>query len=341
MRTIVAPSVGEVVLADLSTPEIGPYEALVKVEACGICNSTDTKLVDNEFHPGIFPSAIGHESAGVIAEVGECVRGFSVGDRVLRTVLYDRHVPGGRSTWGGMSEYGVVVDARAVSQDGADAEVHWAAPKQQIVPSSIDSVQAAAMITLKETLHFLRTYGVGDGDPVAIVGTGPVAQAFCFFSKLLGASPVVVFGRRAVHGERFKAFGADVYVVGDDYPAFVREQIRKGGFEYTIEAVGSREALSRCLELAGPSGQLRVYGIAPVSHSWYEEDLKHPRVQRMGAKENQVHDEMLQMVADGRVNLDDWVSHVLPVEEYERAFEMVRSKQATKLVLTFHPDGYR
>ena len=52
----------------------------------------------------------------------------------------------------------------------------------------MSAVQGAALITLKETLHFVRTFGIGNGLPVAIVGTGPVAEGFCFFSKLLGAT---------------------------------------------------------------------------------------------------------------------------------------------------------
>jgi threonine dehydrogenase-like Zn-dependent dehydrogenase len=335
MRAIVAVAPGSVSLIDLPIPAIGPYEALVKVEACGICNGTDIKLIDGEFLPGPFPSAIGHESVGVVVKAGEKVRSFRLGDRVLRPLLYDSHVPDGRSTWGGMSEYGIVIDAIAIRQDGADVQVHWAAPKQQVVPASISPAHAAAMITLKETLQVLRVFGVGNGKPVAILGTGPVAQAYCFFSKMLGASPVAVFGRRPVYANRFRALGADTYVTGDDYPVLVRDRIARGGFGQVIEAVGSPEALKRCLELAGSTGQVRVYGIAPVSHSWNEVDLSDSRVQRMGAKEDQVHDEMLSLVAQEMVVLSDWVSHVMPVRDFVRGFEIVRSKQASKLVLTF------
>jgi threonine dehydrogenase-like Zn-dependent dehydrogenase len=335
MRAIVAVAPRTVSLIDLPIPAIGPYEALAKVEACGICNGTDIKLIDGEFLPGPFPSAIGHESVGIVVKTGEKVRSFRLGDRVLRPLLYDSHVPDGRSTWGGMSEYGIVIDGAAFRQDGADVQVHWAAPKQQVVPASISPAQAAAMITLKETLQVLKEFGVGSGKPVAILGTGPVAQAYCFFSKMLGASPVAVFGRRAVYANRFMALGADTYVTGDDYPVLVRNQIARGGFGQVIEAVGSPEGLKRCLDLAGPTGQVRVYGIAPASHSWDEVDLKDFRVQRIGAKEDQVHEEMLDLVARGTVVLSDWVSRVIPVQDYESGFELVHSKQASKVVLTF------
>ena len=61
---------------------------------------------------------------------------FRLGDRVLRPILYDAHVPGGRSTWGGMSQYGIVIDAVAIQADGDPTPVHWVAPKQQTLPAA-------------------------------------------------------------------------------------------------------------------------------------------------------------------------------------------------------------
>jgi threonine dehydrogenase-like Zn-dependent dehydrogenase len=290
---------------------------------------------ESEFRPGPFPIALGHESVGRVVRVGDRVRNYRIGDRVLRTILYDRHVPEGCSRWGGMSEYGLVVDAAAVREDGTQFEVHRFAPKQQIVPLSITPAQAVAMITLKEALHFLKAFSIGDGQPLAIVGTGPVGQALSFLGKALGASPVVVFGRREVHSGCFKELGADAYVVGNDYPVLVKDVLACGRFPRAIEAVGSREALKRCLEVASGSGQVCVYGIAPVSNGWDEQDLKDPRICQMTAKEEEVHGEMIEMVATGHIDLNDWVDQVLPAERCERAFDLVRSTPTGKIVLTF------
>lgn len=335
MRAILIQSAGQIVLGELPTPDYGPYEALVRVEACGICNGTDTKLIDGEFLPGTFPSALGHESVGRVIQRGKRVSSFEIGDRVLRPMLYDRHVPGGRSTWGGMAEYGVVIDAHAIQSDGNVAPIHWVAPKQQKVPAGISPAEAVTLVTLKETLHFVQTFGIGIGASVAIVGTGPAAEGFCYFSKHLGAVQVVIFARSAGYRERFLSRGADAYVLGDDYPEIVRDRLGQGGFSHVIEAVGSREALQRCLSLAGEKGQVRVYGIAPASRPWEVQDLQDARVERLGAKEDQVHSQMLQLVRDGQVRLDEWPSHILPLAEYSRAFEMVRNKIASKAVLMF------
>src|SRR3972149_1430096 len=67
----------------VDVPEIGPHDALVKVKACGICH-TDLHFIDDGLlKPGKIPQTMGHEAAGEIAKVGDAVRDFAVGDRVL------------------------------------------------------------------------------------------------------------------------------------------------------------------------------------------------------------------------------------------------------------------
>ncbi len=95
MKALLVTGVGKLALSEIPLPELRPYEALVKVEACGICNSTDHKLMMGTFVPGPFPSALGHESVGRVIRLGGKVRNFKEGQRVLRSVLFDRHVPGG------------------------------------------------------------------------------------------------------------------------------------------------------------------------------------------------------------------------------------------------------
>ena len=103
------------------------------MEACAICNSTDHKLMAGEFFSGTFPMLLGHESVGRVVQVGERVRSFRVGDRVLRSTLRDGHVPypGGRSRWGGFVEKAIVTDVWAEKGLPYNAFPH----PQQIVPA--------------------------------------------------------------------------------------------------------------------------------------------------------------------------------------------------------------
>ena len=107
-------------ILELPEPKPGPFDALVETKACGICNSTDAKILEGEFQPGTYPILLGHESVGEVIRVGSEVRNFKVGDVVLRSRLEDEHVPlaGGRSRWGGFAEKALVTDAWA--REGKD-----------------------------------------------------------------------------------------------------------------------------------------------------------------------------------------------------------------------------
>ena len=132
MKGIFVTAKDQTAILDLPEPAIGPYEALVQVEACGICNSTDWKIIHREFVGGSYPVLLGHESAGGVIRIGEQVRSFALGDRVLRSTLRAEHLPfaGSRSCWGGFVERAIVTDVWAQQGAAYNAFPH----PQQIVP---------------------------------------------------------------------------------------------------------------------------------------------------------------------------------------------------------------
>ena len=333
MKGIFVTEVDRTEILELPEPEIGPYEALVQVEACGICNSTDWKIIEGEFVSGTFPVLLGHESCGRVSRVGDKVRAFQVGDRVLRSRLEDEHVPypGGRSCWGGFVERAIVTDVWAERGVAYNAYPH----PQQIVPAHVSPAGAVASITLKETLSCLRNSDVSPGQSLAIVGTGPVGQTLALFAVLSGIRPVVVFGRRPGWAETFSRLGVDGYVAGEDVPPGVRAILDGGGFDRAIEAVGARPALSKCLEVVKPEGRVNLYGIAPESEPYLPEQEGDRRVFRGKVAEAEVHEPLFAWVEQGLVDPEDWISHHMPWTEYRRGFDMVADKSANKVVLTF------
>jgi len=316
---------GELGILDLPVPSPGPYEALVRVRACGICNSTDWKLIEAEFCPGTYPALLGHESVGEVIEVGEKVRSYRPGDLVLRPGLSDDHVPfeGGRSLWGGFVKFALVRDAWAERGAPYNGFPH----PQQIVPVGTDPARAVAMITLKETLSCLRTTGAGPDHSLGIVGTGPVAEALTALARIRRVRSVTVFGRRPEHRDRFLAAGADAYVWGDERPASAPDRV--------IEAVGSRAALKRALEVCRPDGRVNVYGVAPASEPYAPPDLADPRVFVGKVAEAEEHDALLLLMDRGEIRLEDWVDRVLPWTDHKAAFDLVARKAARKVVLSF------
>ncbi len=334
MKAVMAIQPGVLAMGDLPMPEPGEYEALVRMDACSICNSTDHKLLHGEFFSGTFPVVLGHEVVSTVVEVGPRVEHFRPGDRVFRQRLGDHHVPGeGRSCWGGFAEYGLVIDewARQGVAYGPDPLPH----DQQRLLADIDPAAATVMITLMETLDCCITCGVTAHSAVAVVGTGPVALATAKCAKLLGAAPVVVFGRRPEHADRFHRIGgADDYVAARPWDAQVNRIVKQGGFDVVIEAVGSVEALDLAIELAGGEGRVGVYGIAPGSAGYRESQLQRSNVALVrGVKEGRRQAQLLAWIDAGRLALDEWITHRVPMTAYRQAFDLAHQGDTLKVVM--------
>lgn len=320
-------------LAELGPPQPGQHEALVRMEACAICNSTDHKLLTGEFCGGTYPVVLGHEVIGTVVEVGPDVTSFAEGDRVFRQRLRDEHVPGeGRSCWGGFAEYGLVVDAWA-RQDVPYGSDHLPHDQQKLL-LDVDAATATGMVTLMETLDCIAECGAAPNRSVAIVGSGPVGQALALFARLLGAAPVFAFGRSPGRAARFEEVSRiDGYVAGTDFPAEVERVVAAGGFDVVVEAVGAAAALDTCVHLAGTDGQVRVYGVAPAAEPYPEDVMARDNVTTVGAKEGRAQARLARFVESGDVDLADWVSHRLALDEYQRAFGLVETRKALKAVL--------
>jgi len=324
MKALAITDIGKLGIIDLDIPQIGEYEVLSKMDACAFCNSTDHKLIIGEFFPGIFPSIVGHEVVSTVVAVGDKVKNFKVGDKVFRQRLTDEMVPGGRSNWGGFSEYGVIEDRWA--KEGVEQDPKKYPYDQQKILIDIPAPDATTMITLMECLDCMIEGGVKPGKSVAVVGSGPVGQAMSTFAKLLGADRVVSVGRRDAHKDRFM----DVCKV-DDYITDISGF--EGKFDLVFEAVGSAEALETAVKLAKEDGVIRYYGIAFESKPYPANLTADERVSPIGATEGRVQKELVEYINSGQIKLTDWFDVVLPMSEYQKGYDLLMSGKAYKVVL--------
>jgi D-arabinose 1-dehydrogenase-like Zn-dependent alcohol dehydrogenase len=190
MRAIAVLEPGKVAVVQVDQPKPGPYEALVKTEVAALCNATDGKLVAGHF-PGVdkYPLMLGHEGAGIVVAVGNKVRNFKVGDRVIGSLLFSFSDPKYASGWGGFCEYGLANDHDGMTADGvADAEHGWfeCYEIQRRVDADIPADEAALLCTWREVYGGFGDFNLTRGDHILIFGAGPVGLSFVKFGKLLG-----------------------------------------------------------------------------------------------------------------------------------------------------------
>lgn len=167
--------------AELPRPTPGPGQVLVKVKASGLCHS-DVGYMEGVIPIRIpFPAVLGHEASGTIAELGEGVEGWSVGDAVASAISPD--------------------DAPGVSRDGAYAEyIIVNAPKLVRLPEGMDWAQAAAATDAGLTSYTgVMVYGeVKAGDRVGIVGLGGLGMTGARIAVVEGATVYGVEPREAL-----------------------------------------------------------------------------------------------------------------------------------------------
>jgi NADPH:quinone reductase-like Zn-dependent oxidoreductase len=175
-------------LVDIPMPVTGEYDALVRVRACGICSSTDLKIVHYE-HPEMpgfpfkFPAILGHEGAGEIVSVGSKVRHLHVGDRVVSPRAMGIPECGYSKSYGGMVEYGVVPDIRAITEYNVVSPFGRSPISMdpldflsKVFPNDISFVDAAMMLTFKENYSALKNFGIKEGMDILIFGDGSISM---------------------------------------------------------------------------------------------------------------------------------------------------------------------
>lgn len=327
---------GVLTVRDVPDVTIDETECLVEMLACALCNSTDLKLLQGHFRnrgPEVYPAILGHESVGRVVRCGSRVRSFREGDLVLRAGASYLPGQGPSSLFGGLAQFGKVKDP-----------AHGGSPACQGVPAELDPHDATMLVTLKEALSWLQRWPVEAGQTVVIMGSGPVGLAFGWFARHLGCGPVVVLGRRDAPLRRaldLRAADAVVNITEGDTEERVREALG-GGADRVIDAVGDDRLVELGFGLLASGGRLGLYGISATRTPGDMErrgvDIPMGRLEWsldcFAPREAEAHEQAVQLVREGRLRLRDWYSHVVPLEETQRGFDLLSSKAAFKVVVT-------
>lgn len=335
MRAAVAEKPGVLAVREVPEVTIDETECLVEILACALCNGTDQKLLAGHFRnrgPDVYPAILGHESVGRVVRCGGQVRSFRAGDLVLRAGASYPPGQGPSSLFGGLAQFGKVKDP-----------VHGGSPAHQVVPPEIDPLDATMLITLKETLSWLQRWPVAEGQSLVVMGSGPVGLAFGYFARLLGCAPVVILGRREAPLLKALELGAADAVVNTTQ-GFTERRVQEalgGGADRVIDAVGDDQLVELGFRLLNSGGRLGLYGISATRKPGDMErralDIPMGRLEwsldSFAPREAEAHEQVLQWVRDGKLRLRDWYTHVVPLEETGKGFELIQRREALKVVV--------
>lgn len=342
MKTLIVNEDKTLSIVEVPKPEITEYEALVKMVSCGICNGTDAKIIEGKFK-GLekYPLMLGHEGVGRVEAVGEKVTNYKMGDIVLLPFASDLSGTN-ESGWGAFSEYATIYDAKAGATAGVIDHTHFSWG-QSIVPTDIDAIDSAMMITLREVLASIHTFGITSNSTVVVYGCGPVGVTFTKFMSLLGVNNLVVIDRLAEKCEIAFKNGATQYLNGAEVDVVsVIKKNYPNGVDFVIDAVGHESIVNEGLKLIRDRGSVCVYGVlaktklnldfTDAPYNW------NVIFQQMPSKkeEGEAHAQVLEYLRSGKIVLKDYISHYMPFENVLEAFDMLKKgKIPFKCIVTF------
>jgi 2-desacetyl-2-hydroxyethyl bacteriochlorophyllide A dehydrogenase len=333
MKALVLEACNKLVYKDVPDPVILDNEVLVRVKACGICGS-DVHGMDGSTGRRIPPIIMGHEASGEIAETGKAVRAWKPGDRVTfdSTVypLDDWYTLKGMYNLSDNREV-IGVSPGSYRRNGAFAE--FISIPQHIlykIPENVSFENAAMAEAVAVALHSVNVSGIKPGDTCVVVGAGMIGIFIQKLLKIFGASKVIVIDINPKRLELAKKSGADrIFIPAEEKLEEKIKSLTGGrGADISFEAVGKSDSVNIAIDLIRKGGKTVLVGnISQV--------IDFP-LQKVVTREIKVlgscaicgeYEAVLDLIASGKINVDDQISAVAPLSEGAVWFDRLYNKQ--------------
>ena len=349
---------------DLDGPRAG--EVLVEIKATGVCH-TDAYTLSGADPEGLFPAILGHEGAGIVAEVGPGVTSVKVGDRVIP--LY---IPECRNCEYCLSQKTNLCQAIRVTQGQGvmpDGTSRFSIDGQKLYHYMGTSTFAnytvlpeIAVAKIRKDAPFDKvcligcavTTGIGavintakvePGSNVVVFGLGGVGLNVIQAARMVGANMIVGVDLNPDKREMAEKFGMTHFVnprevEGDLVPYLV--DLTKGGADYSFECIGNINVMRQALECCHKGwGVSVIVGVAGAGQeiSTRPFQLVTGRVWKGtafgGAKGRTDVPKIVDWYMDGKIDIDSLVSRVMPIDQINEAFDLMHKGEVIRTVLTF------
>lgn len=341
MKTLakLKPEVG-IWMRDEEVPTIGPNDVLIKVKKTAVCG-TDIHIYNwDEWAQKTIPVPMttGHEFVGVIEAMGDEVTGYKIGDRVSGeghiTCGYCRKCRGGRQ-YLCRNTIGL-----GVNRPGCFAEyLSLPARNAYPIPDAISDDVAAMLDPLGNAVHTTLSYDLV-GEDVLITGAGPIGIMACAVAKHAGARHVVITDVNEYRLQLAAKMGASraVNAMKENLKDVMQQLGMKEGFDVGLEMSGNPQAFGQMLEFITHGGNIAMLGIMPdgAGINWSQVIFKGLHIKGIYGREMfETWYKMISMLQSG-LNVEPVITHVFPVDQYEEAFQIMRSGQSGKVILDWN-----
>jgi len=339
---------GTINVVERPRPVIEPDEALLRVEACGVCG-TDLRILGAGHRriPEGETRILGHELAGVIEEVGSEVDGITPGTRVaLAPNMGCGHcemcVQGYTNLCPDYTSFGVVIDGgfaeymRITREAILQGNVH-------VLPDHVSFHEAAMNEPLACCFHGLSALSVQPGDDMLVVGMGSIGLMTMQLGRLMGVNRIMTANTSSYRRELSVELGADVAInpSEEDMVEAVMEATGGRGVDVAVVAAPSAKAQQQCVELMAKHGRINFFGGLPKGSEMtgIDANLVHYRELTITGTTGQTVKEYrttMAMLSSGRLEINRLVTGRFALKDAAAAIENARSKVGVKTMIFPH-----
>jgi S-(hydroxymethyl)glutathione dehydrogenase/alcohol dehydrogenase len=353
----------EIELVDLEGPKAG--EVLIEVMATGVCH-TDAFTLSGDDPEGAFPAILGHEGAGIVREVGAGVTSVKVGDHVIplytpecRECDYCLHPKTNlcqaiRPTQG----KGLMPDGTSRFSLNGKPILHYMGCSTF---SNFTVLPEIAVAKIRSDAPFDKvcyigcgvTTGVGavvfdakveSGSNVVVFGLGGIGLNVIQGAKMVGANKIIGIDINPARVEIAKKFGMTHFINPKETPNLIEAiaDLTNGGADYSFECIGNVNTMRQALECCHKGwGESIIIGVAGAGQeiSTRPFQLVTGRVWRGsafgGARGRTDVPKIVDWYMDGKINIDDLITHTMPLDDINKAFDLMHKGESIRSVVLY------
>lgn len=348
------------VIEEIAVRKPGPKEVLVRTAYSGLCHS------DLHFMEGLvpypMPVVLGHEASGIVEQVGEGVTDVKPGDHVITCL----------SVFCGSCESclsgrpNICTDTEVKLPAGVSDRLEWAKPAKLNQFTNLSTfaeqmlVHEHALVKIRKDMPLdraaligcgvmtgfgaaTRTAAIRPGETVAIVGCGGVGMAALNGAVVAGAGRVIAVDTSPEKLELAKKLGAtDVVNPGECDPVEAVLDLTGGGTNHALECLGLKVTANQAFKMIRPGGVATIVGLLPVGETVdvHGMDLMYERKLQgslMGGGSFRIDmPRLIDHYLAGRLQLDEWISDVIKLEDINQGFENMKSGKGVRSVIEFN-----
>jgi len=341
-------------------------EVMVEIKATGVCH-TDAFTLSGADPEGLFPSVLGHEGAGIVVDTGPGVTSVSTGDHVIPLYTPEcrqcEYCTSGKTNLcqavRGTQGQGLMPDETSRFSIGGDPLFHYMGTSTF---SNFTVLPEIAVAKIRKDAPFDKvcyigcgvTTGIGavintaqvePGANVVVFGLGGIGLNVVQGARLVGANMIVGVDINPDRKTLGESFGMTHFVnpneVGGDLVAYLVD-LTKGGADYSFECIGNVEVMRQALECCHKGwGESIIIGVAPAGTeiSTRPFQLVTGRVWRGtafgGARGRTDVPKIVDWYMEGKINIDDLITHTMPLDEINTAFDLMHEGKSIRSVVLY------